>query len=65
MATLHVHYIALYTLREQGAFLSSELNLESELRIDHGPYAANWLQVLKNYKRSIFTAASKAQQSIG
>jgi antirestriction protein ArdC len=25
---------------------------------------ANWLQVLKNDKRAIFTAASKAQQAI-
>ncbi|MGA7411922.1 MAG: zincin-like metallopeptidase domain-containing protein, partial [Bryobacteraceae bacterium] len=38
------------------AFLSSELNLESEPRTDQAPYVANWLQVLKKDKRAIFTA---------
>ena len=46
------------------AFLSSALELESEPRTDHAPYLQNWLRVLKNDKRAIFTAASKAQQAV-
>ena len=46
------------------AFLSAELNLETEPRFDHAPYVENWLRVLKSDKRAIFTAASKAQQAV-
>jgi antirestriction protein ArdC len=45
------------------AFLSAELQLETEPRIDNAPYVASWLRALKNDKRAIVTAASKAQQA--
>jgi antirestriction protein ArdC len=58
-------YAAEELIAELGsAFLAAELQLESEPRTDHAPYVANWLQVLKNDKRAIFTAAGKAQQAV-
>jgi antirestriction protein ArdC len=46
------------------AFLCAELSLPTDPRIDHAPYIASWLQVLKNDKRAIFTAAAKAQEAL-
>jgi antirestriction protein ArdC len=46
------------------AFLSAELGLETEPRTDHAPYLANWLKILKNDTRAIFTAASQAQKAV-
>lgn len=43
------------------AFLCAEHGVAGELR--HAGYLASWLKVLRNDKRAIFTAASKAQQS--
>ena len=45
------------------AFLCATLGLVPEIREDHAPYIASWLKVLKNDKRAIFTAATKAQQA--
>jgi antirestriction protein ArdC len=45
------------------AFLCGELGLDSRPRPDHASYIANWLQVLNQDNRAIFTAASKAQQA--
>jgi len=45
------------------AFVCGDLGLASEPRPDHAAYIASWLKVLKNDKRAIFTAASKAQQA--
>jgi antirestriction protein ArdC len=45
------------------AFLSADLSLTPELRDDHAAYIGNWLNVLKNDKRAIFTAASHAQRA--
>lgn len=47
------------------AFLCADLGLEptTEPRGDHASYLANWLQVLKNDKRAIFTAASYASKA--
>ncbi|WP_375414137.1 ArdC family protein [uncultured Bradyrhizobium sp.] len=45
------------------AFLCTELQLTPEIREDHASYIANWLQVLKNDNRAIFTAASHAQRA--
>ena len=45
------------------AFTLAHLGLSSEPRPDHAQYIASWLKVLKADKRSIFTAASKAQQA--
>jgi antirestriction protein ArdC len=45
------------------AFLCSDLKLTQEPRTDHANYVAHWLQVLKNDKKAIFTAASKASEA--
>lgn len=45
------------------AFLCADLGLEPEVREDHAGYIENWLAVLKNDKRAIFTAASKASEA--
>ena len=44
------------------AFLSADLGLTPEPREDHAAYIGHWLNVLKNDKRAIFTAASHAQR---
>ena len=46
------------------AFLCAHLGLANEPREDHASYLASWLRVLKNDKRAIFTAASKAQAAV-
>jgi antirestriction protein ArdC len=43
------------------AFLCADLSINPEVRKDHAAYIASWLQVLKNDKRAIFTAAAHAQ----
>jgi hypothetical protein len=45
------------------AFTLAHLGLSNTPREDHALYIASWLRVLKADKRSIFTAASKAQQA--
>lgn len=45
------------------AFLSAELGIATEPRIDHARYISSWLKVLKNDKRAIFTAATKASEA--
>jgi antirestriction protein ArdC len=45
------------------AFVCADLELTPEPRADHAAYLANWLTVLKNDKRAIFTAASHAQRA--
>jgi antirestriction protein ArdC len=45
------------------AFLCADLGITPETRDDHAAYIASWLQVLKNDKRAIFTAASYAQKA--
>ncbi|MDD2942939.1 MAG: zincin-like metallopeptidase domain-containing protein [bacterium] len=58
-------YAAEELIAELGsAFLCAELGLSNEPREDHAQYIATWLKVLKNDKRAIFTAASKAQQAV-
>jgi len=47
------------------AFLCSDLAIANKPRIDHAQYIANWLKVLKDDKRAIFAAASKASQAAG
>ena len=49
---------------ELGAsFLCAECAITNHPRPDHAGYIANWLDVLKNDKRAIFTAASKAGEA--
>jgi hypothetical protein len=45
------------------AFLCADLGITLETRDDHAAYIASWLQVLKDDKRAIFTAASHAQKA--
>src|SRR5208282_2301065 len=45
------------------AFLCADLGLTPEPRADHASYIENWLRVLKNDKRAIFTAASHAERA--
>lgn len=45
------------------AFLCADLGLSPVTRPDHAAYIASWLRVLKNDKRAIFTAASKASEA--
>jgi antirestriction protein ArdC len=58
-----------YAMEELGAeigaaFLCADLvGITPETRDDHAAYIASWLQVLKNDKRAIFTAASHAQNA--
>ena len=46
------------------AFLCADLALSNAPRPDHAAYISSWLQALKNDKRAIFTAASKAQAAV-
>ncbi len=46
------------------AFLCADLEITPEVREDHAAYIANWLTVLKNDNRAIFTAASHAQKAV-
>ena len=45
------------------AFLCADLDLTPEIREDHAAYIAIWLEVLKNVKRAIFSAAAHAQKA--
>jgi antirestriction protein ArdC len=46
------------------AFLCADLELTPEVRDDHASYIATWLEVLKNDKRAIFSAAAHAQRAV-
>lgn len=46
------------------AFLCAELGISPEPHIDHARYIESWLRILKDDKRSIFTAAAKANQAV-
>ncbi len=55
-------YAAEELIAELGAaFLCADLGLANEPRPDHAAYVQNWLTVLQQDNRAIFTAASKAQ----
>jgi antirestriction protein ArdC len=57
-------YAAEELVAELGAaFLCADLAITPEPRADHASYIADWLQVLKNDKRAIFTAAAHAQRA--
>lgn len=45
------------------AFVSATIGIKLHDREDHAAYLANWLQVLRNDKRCIFTAARLAQDA--
>jgi antirestriction protein ArdC len=48
------------------AFLSADLGImpEMEPRADHASYIASWLEVLKNEKRFIVSAAAHAHRAV-
>ncbi len=46
------------------AFLCADLDLTLEVREDHANYVGFWLQVLRNDKRAIFSAAAHAQRAV-
>lgn len=55
-------YAAEELVAELGAaFLCAHLGVQGQLR--HSEYIANWLQLLKDDNRAIFTASAKAQQA--
>lgn len=57
-------YAAEELIAELGAaFTMAHLGLSAEPREDHAQYLKHWLEHLKEDKRAIFTAASKAQQA--
>jgi antirestriction protein ArdC len=45
------------------AFLCADLAITPEVREDHASYIGHWLEVLKNDRRAIFTAASHASKA--
>ena len=45
------------------AFLCADLGITPEIRDDHASYIGNWLQVLKDDKRAVFSAASLASKA--
>jgi antirestriction protein ArdC len=46
------------------AFLCAELGITQDVRPDHASYIANWLQLLKDDNRAIFTAAARAAEAV-
>ena len=55
-------YAAEELVAELGAaFVCADLAMAPEPRPDHAAYVASWLKVLRGDKRTIFTAAAKAQ----
>lgn len=57
-------YAAEELIAELGAaFLCATLGISVDPRPDHAAYIASWLAILRNDKKAIFAAASKAQQA--
>jgi antirestriction protein ArdC len=55
-------YAAEELVAELGAaFLCADFGIANEPRPDHAAYLAHWLRILRQDKRALFTAASKAQ----
>ena len=46
------------------AFLCADLGITPEPREDHASYLAHWLELLREDKRAIFSAASHAQRAV-
>lgn len=46
------------------AMLCAETGVTQDTRADHAQYIANWLELLKDDPKAIFTAAAKASQAI-
>lgn len=46
------------------AFLCADLSITPEVRADHADYIGNWLKVLKDDKKAVFSAASMASKAV-
>ena len=46
------------------AFLCADLGITPEPREDHAAYLGHWLEVLREDKRTIFSAAAHAQRAV-
>jgi antirestriction protein ArdC len=46
------------------AFLCAELGISPQPRLDHAQYLKHWLEMMKEDKRAIFTAAARAQEAV-
>jgi antirestriction protein ArdC len=46
------------------AFLCAELGISPQPRLDHAQYLKHWLEMMKQDKRAIFTAAARAQEAV-
>jgi antirestriction protein ArdC len=46
------------------AFLCAELGITQDTRADHAQYLAQWLKLMKDDSRAIFTAAAKASEAV-
>ena len=46
------------------AFQCAALQVTNEPRADHAQYIAHWLNILKDDKKAIFTAASMATRAV-
>jgi antirestriction protein ArdC len=46
------------------AFLCCELGITQDVRADHAQYLAQWLKLMKDDSRAIFTAAAKASEAV-
>ena len=46
------------------AFLSVELGVTQDTRADHAQYLAQWLELMKEDSRAIFTAAARASEAV-
>lgn len=58
-----------YSLEEivaeiSSAYLCADLSITPELREDHASYIHHWLEILKQDKRAIFSAASHASKAV-
>jgi antirestriction protein ArdC len=57
-------YAAEELIAEIGAaFLCADLGITQETRADHAQYLAQWLRLLKDDSRAIFTASAKASEA--
>jgi antirestriction protein ArdC len=58
-------YAAEELIAELGsAFLSAELGISPQPRVDHAQYLKHWLEMMKADSRAILTAAARAQEAV-
>jgi antirestriction protein ArdC len=46
------------------AFLSADLGVSQDTGADHAQYLAQWLELMKEDSRAIFTAAARASEAV-